>query len=89
MTNHVMLLSLYCDVFNPESLAQPHRAAEFENPYSFFVTGAVHGGMMRLAYKLRSVLELAVLLHYLDKYKLQAAIGASAAGLTLLRRSKL
>ncbi len=81
--NHVMLISLYHDIFNEKSCAYP--SFEMENPLDLFAIGAVHGGMQRTLYKVRSVLEIAVLLHYLDKFKVPITIGS--ASLYALRRT--
>jgi hypothetical protein len=86
--NHIMLLLLLQDVFNPGSTAQPGHV--FETPFGLFASGAVHGGFWRMAYRLSSLLEVAVLIHYVKQYKVrEVALGAGALGMARAMKAKL
>ena len=53
-------------------------------------SGAVHGGFWRMAYRLSSLLEVAVLIHYVKQYKVrEVALGAGALGMARAMKGKL
>jgi hypothetical protein len=82
--NHVMALLLVRDAFDERAPASPH--TKLRNPLDLFTQQAVHGGMFRMPYKLRSVLELAVVLYYLRRAA--PAIAVASAGALAMRQHR-
>ena len=65
------------DICNEHACSQP--GVPLDNPLDLFADGAVHGGMWRTPYSLRSYIEMTVLYHYLAEYQ-GVATGAAAVG---------
>jgi hypothetical protein len=59
-SNALMTLLLLHDLRNPQGPAYPH--TQLDTPMELFSAAAVHGGMWRLPYRMRTVIEVAVVL---------------------------
>jgi len=62
-SNAVMCGLLISDVCNEQSVAHP-KAAKLKNPYELFSYGSFHGGVWRAAYKVGSIGEVSVMVHF-------------------------
>jgi hypothetical protein len=77
------------DICNEQACSQP--GVPLDNPLHLFAEGAVHGGMWRTPYQLRTYIEFALLYFFAEKYRLQllGAGTAAALGAALLTRRAL
>lgn len=78
----LMTTLLLHDIFFPNSKPSS------DHPFGLFMHGAVHGGMWRLPYLLRSCVEVAAVMGLAEQYRVPQIAGGLAAA-TVLMRSKL
>jgi hypothetical protein len=81
-SNTLMTYLLLHDLKEQSSSSKKKDHVETHHPLNLFATTPVHNGIWRCGYQLRSLLELVVLYHYLDKYQRKLLFSmAVAAGL--------
>jgi len=61
-------------------LHQKIEKREKYNPLDMFKENAVHGGVWRMAYRMGSLVEIAAILHFIEKYHLKPLTVAAVAG---------
>lgn len=76
----LMTTLLLHDIFFPASKPSS------DHPFGLFMYGAVHGGMWRYPYRLRSVIEIAAAVQLALNYKLPHIVGGAAGMLALRSR---
>jgi len=83
-SNAVMGALLIHDIRNPKSVANP--SYPLNNPQELFASGAFHGGVWRMAYKMNSIGAVAAVAYYLGAYKVFVAgfFAAIAAGVSYI-----
>lgn len=76
----LMTTLLLHDIFFPASKPSS------DHPFGLFMYGAVHGGMWRYPYRLRSVIEIAAAVQLALEYKFPHVVGAAASMLAVRSR---
>jgi len=69
-SNAVMCALLINDINNPNSVSNPNNdEIKLSNPFELFKYNAFHGGVSRCAYKIGSIGEVSVLIHFIKVLK--------------------